>query len=231
MDTMLQCAIYARHSIDAQNPRSSDDQVRECEQYAVRQGWVIVPDHVYKDEAVSGANINGIEYTQLKQAAQQGAFECILLDDLSRHGRDMVESATIYRDLSAIGVRIVSVADGIDTSTASSKMPFYFKGMMNELFLDDLRLKVVRGLKSQIIMGYSTGGCMYGYTTEAVLDPNGSEDRFGRPVRFGCKIIVNELEAAVVRRIFKLKTQGLGVRSIADQLNRDGVPSPRSGSP
>ena len=171
MDTM-RCAIYARHSTDAQNPRSSDDQARECKRYAEQKGWLVVPGDIFKDEAVSGSDINRTAYTQMKEAATLRSFDCILVDDLSRLGRDMAESAAIYRDLTAIGVRIVSVADGIDTSNPSSKIPFYFKGMMNEMFLDDLKTKIVRGLKSQVIRGYSTGGRVYGYDTRQILDPS-----------------------------------------------------------
>ncbi len=53
----MRCAVYARYSSDAQDARSLTDQVPECKLYAQNTGWAVVPEHVYQDAAVSGANI------------------------------------------------------------------------------------------------------------------------------------------------------------------------------
>jgi len=49
-------------------------------------------------------------------------------------GRHTIEALTTFEELTALGVNIVAVADGIDTSTKNGKMPYFFKSMMNELF-------------------------------------------------------------------------------------------------
>ena len=225
----MNAAIYARYSSDAQNPRSLDDQVSECRNLAVKRGWSVADNHVFLDAALSGADTNRPSYLRLKQAALGRQFDYIIVDDLSRLGRDMVESATIFRELSELGVSIVAVADGIDTSNPSAKIPFYFKGIMNEMFLDDMRAKIVRGLKGQVLRGYSAGGRVYGYKTKQILDPSGALDKFGRPKRLGCEVVAEPQEAAVVRQVFELKASGHGYRNIADHLNRHGVPSPHAG--
>lgn len=51
---MPAAAFYARHSSDLQDPRSIDNQLNLCREYAARQGWTIVS--CYHDEAVSGAH-------------------------------------------------------------------------------------------------------------------------------------------------------------------------------
>ena len=228
MDEM-NAAVYARYSSDAQNPRSLDDQVHECKAYASGRGWAVAGQHVYLDAALSGSDTNRPAYLQLKQDALEGQFEHIVVDDLSRLGRDMAESAAIFQELTELGVSLVAVADGIDTSSPSAKIPFYFKGIMNEMFLDDMKAKIVRGLKGQVLRGYSPGGRVYGYKTKQILDPSGATDKFGRPKRLGCEVMIDQGQAKIVKRIFKLKASGLGYRNIADHLNRNGEPSPHAG--
>ncbi len=225
----MNAAIYARYSSDAQNPRSLDDQVNECRAVATKRGWLVADDHVFLDAALSGSDTHRPAYLQLKQAALHGLFDHIVVDDLSRLGRDMAESATIFSELSEFGVTLISVADGIDTSNPSAKIPFYFKGIMNEMFLDDMRAKIVRGLKGQVLRGYSAGGRVYGYKTNQILDPSGATDKFGRPKRLGCEVLIDQEQAKIVRRIFEMKASGHGYRSIADVLNQMGVPSPHAG--
>ena len=99
---------------------------------------------------------------------------------------------------------------------------------MNEIFLDDMKTKIVRGLKGQVLRGYSAGGRVYGYTTRQILDPSGAMDKFGRPKRLGCEVLIDEEQALIVREIFNLKAKGFGYRYIADHLNTKSIPSPHA---
>jgi site-specific DNA recombinase len=50
----LRCGAYARYSSDKQSPLSIDDQLRMCRGYADKQGWTLLDDHIYREEALSG---------------------------------------------------------------------------------------------------------------------------------------------------------------------------------
>src|ERR1700743_3325399 len=52
----LRCAIYARFSSDRQSAVSITDQVRKCREHAHGQGWTVLDEHVYADEAVSATS-------------------------------------------------------------------------------------------------------------------------------------------------------------------------------
>ncbi len=223
---MIKAAIYARVSTDAQSENSIPDQIRECQNYASKEGWAIYG--TYTDEAISGADVSRAEYTRLKSDALTGKFQYIIVDDLSRIGRDMPEFASLYQDLTEMGVYIIGVSDGIDTSKSSAKLPIYFKGIMNEMFLDDLKARIVRGLKGQVMRGYSAGGRIYGFSTESLYDPDGTKDRFGRVKRIGCRISVDQEQAQVIKRIFSMKESGLGYKTIAKSINSEGIPSPHA---
>ncbi len=223
----MRYAIYARVSTDMQSEHSTDDQIRQCKQFVEHRGGFV--SAVYCDEAVSGSDVSRSEYQRLKAGALSGAFEAIVVDDLSRIGRDMPEFVGLCRDLADCGITLIGVADGIDTSNPSAKIPLYIKGMMNELYLDDLKARIVRGLKGQFLRGYSTGGRVYGYKTKQILDPSGALDKFNRPKRLGCEILIDTDQAYVVRRIFELRASGLGFKAIAKALNSDKIPSPHAG--
>ena len=81
------CAVYARYSSDQQRPESITDQIRHCRQEAARHpDWVVLDDHVYADEAITGASVEGRGGLQrLIQAAlqKQRPFDLILVDDTS----------------------------------------------------------------------------------------------------------------------------------------------------
>jgi site-specific DNA recombinase len=72
--------------------------------------------------------------------------------------------------------------------------------------------------------GFSTGGMQYGYDKIPVFDPSGAKDADGRPIVIGRRIHINDEEAAVIRRIFEWAADGVGLATIVDRLNREGVP-------
>src|SRR5690606_33915406 len=134
----------------------------------------------------------------------------VLVDDLTRLSRDSAECAVTVRRLKFAGVRLVGVSDGVDTARKSSKADVGLRGLMSELYLDDLADKTHRGLTGRALSGASAGGLPYGYRVTEVggraIDPD---------------------QAAIVRRIFTEYAAGESPRTIAAALNRDRGPSAR----
>ena len=227
---MKTCAIYARYSSDSQRTESIADQITQCRKFAEVRNFKVLEQHIYFDEAVSGEDISREGYRALRTAAAAQMFDYIVVDDLSRLGRNAGEAISVYDELTFLNVHIASLADGTDTASTGSRAPYLLKSFMNDLFLEDLRNKVRRGLKGQVRRGYSAGGRVYGYRSESDWDPSGATDRFGRPRRFGVRVKIEPTEADVVRRIFQWSSEGLGLKSICARLNEGRVPSPHSGA-
>ena len=55
MAPTMRVALYARYSTDLQRETSLEDQLRVCREFAERQGWQVLPGHVYTDAALTGA--------------------------------------------------------------------------------------------------------------------------------------------------------------------------------
>jgi len=222
---MIRAAFYGRYSSDMQRAASIDDQLRNCRQRAEAEGWIITAE--YADRGISGSDANRPEYRAMLEAADRRDFDVLLVDDLSRFARDSVEQERAIRRLEFRGLRIIAVSDGYDSTSKARKVQRGFKGLMNEIFLDDLREKTHRGLTGQALKGFWTGGRPYGYRLKPILDPS-RKDQYGQPVKVGSKLEVDAQQAEVVREIYQRFADGQSYRMIAGELNRLGVPSPGS---
>ncbi|HMN83753.1 MAG TPA: recombinase family protein [Burkholderiaceae bacterium] len=213
---MLAAAVYARFSTEKQSDTSTDDQIRLCETRARAAGWPIVARHA--DQGISGST--PVESRSGGRAlladALAGRFRILLLEGLDRLSRDLVESERIVRRLEHRGIRIIGVADGYDSQSAARKLHRGMRGVMNEVYLDDLRHKTHRGLTGQVARGFHAGGLSYGYRS-AVVDG-------------GHRLEVDPQAAGWVRWIFRQYADGRSPQWIAHELNRLGVPAPRSGT-
>lgn len=203
----MRTAAYARYSSDAQRDASLDDQLRNCRQYCERQGWPAPTE--YTDAATSGARNDRAGYLRLLTDATR--YDVILVDDLSRLSRDSINVAQAIKQLSFQGVRLLGVSDGVDTSRKGHKLDVGLRGLMSELYLTDLADKTHRGLTGRALAGASAGGLPYGY----------------RVTEVGQRAI-DESQAVIVRRIFDEYVAGNSPRTIADGLNRDGIPPARA---
>jgi site-specific DNA recombinase len=203
---MQRAVIYARYSTDLQDERSIDDQITLCRTFAEREDLTVVRE--YSDAARSGASMHGRSgLLDLMADAKHGAFDVVLVEALDRISRDMEDLAGIHKRLSFMGIEIRALHDGQVTSVLVG-----LRGLVGQLFREDNAKKVRRGLAGRIKQGLSAGGRSYGYRPD--------------PMNKGKLIIVPE-EAAVVLRIFESFDAGKSPRTIAGELNEEGIPPPR----
>ena len=215
-------AIYARYSSENQRPESIEDQVAACRRLAGQRGFTIAEDHVYSDQAQSGARKDRPGLTALLSAAASGQFQVVLVDDLSRLARDNYLMLSVLAELHFAGVRVVSVADGLDSHDEEATLGIQIRGIFNELQLRDLKNKTLRGQIGQKQRGFSVGERTYGYRSVAVGATR--LDKQGRPRPEGYKMEIDAREAAMVLRIFRAYREGLSVIRIVRQLNEEKVP-------
>jgi len=145
--------------------------------------------------------------------ALAGRFDCLILEGLDRLSRDLVEAERIVRRLEHRGVRIIGVSDGYDSESAGRKLHRGMRGLINEVYLDDLRAKTHRGLAGQVSRGLFPGGLPYGYRSI--------------PAEGGRRLEVDPQAAKWVVWIYERYADGLSAKRIVHELNRLGVPSPR----
>ncbi|WP_186421360.1 recombinase family protein, partial [Bosea sp. CS1GBMeth4] len=198
-------AIYARYSSENQRDASIEDQIELCRRYAAAQGWQVVS--VFSDRAISGTTIDRPGYQDLLAEARRGKFDVIVVEALDRLSRKLSEIARLHDELqfTRIGLHAVSLGR-IET------MHVGMLGTMAQIYIADLREKTRRGQLGRILQGRAASGKAFGY------DIVQGAERGER--------VINQAEAATVRRIFQLFANGVSPRGIAHRLNGEAIPGP-----
>jgi site-specific DNA recombinase len=209
-------AVYARYSSDRQSPGSIEDQIRKCREFALKQGWEVLDDHVYADQAISGAGSDRPGFQRLIKAAalRPPPFETLLVDDTSRISRNMGETARFYDQQSFNGIRVMAVSQGIDSQSEQADVLLAVHGLVDSQYIKELGKKTHRGLEGRALLGLCTGGRCFGY--DNVEEAGGKRRQ------------INPAEAMIVRRIFEMAALGGSLKVIAKKLNDDHVPTPRA---
>lgn len=223
----MRTAIYARYSGDRQREASIEDQVRNCTKFAERENLTIL--FSYYDKAKTGSVSARPSYQTMIEAAKGKKFEVLIVDDLSRLARDDYEMKGLLRKLSLLQIRVIAVSDGYDSFKKGHKIHAGFKGLMNELYLDDLRDKTHRGMTGQALKGFNCGGRTYGYKNIPIEDTS-KKDPYGRPFVIAVKYEIDPEQASIVRDIHKWYAAGYSYQWIARQLNKAKISSSRGDS-
>jgi site-specific DNA recombinase len=230
----MNAAIYVRKSTTqtgmSEDARSVERQKARALEYADRHSWSVAPEHIFEDDGVSGAEFERRPgFQRLKKALEgRSPFRFLIVMDESRLGRESIETAHVLKQLSLAGVRIFAYLDDreVVVDNLMDKMRLAFTGLMDEGERYRAQQRTFDALYRKAMLGHVTGGRVYGYDNveiaSSVLDP------YGRPKRDHVERRINEEQAAVIRKIFKLCAEGKGMVSIARQLNDDGLPAPRN---
>jgi len=206
----MRVALYARYSSDQQREASIADQLRDCQRFVARDHWTVVQE--YTDAAMSGASRHRPGFQALIRDARRHEFDVVVSESLDRLSRDQEDTANLFKVLSFVGVRIVTLAEG-----EIGPLQIGFKGTMGAIFLKDLTDKTRRGLRGRVEAGKSGGGLCFGYRVVRTLGEHGLTTG-EREIDFP--------EAAVVVRIFEDFVAGVSPKAIVKQLNAGRVPGP-----
>ncbi len=207
-------ALYVRLSNeDAKMGESIESQTHILRQYLKGQKdleeWGL-----YCDNGYSGTNFYRPAFRRLMDDVHKGGIDCILIKDLSRFGRNLLEcGALMDLELPKRGVRLISLGEGYDSQRDGNFiLKAAFKNLFNELYARDISRKTRASFAVKKQEGKYLGGrAPYGYCRK-------SSDR-GRLEP--CKE-----EAQVVSKIFQWEKAGLSYEKIARCLNLLEIPSP-----
>lgn len=212
---MGKAAIYVRVSTDYASQRDSPNhQIATCREYAESLRLDTSEETVYNDAGFSGTEMeNRSEVKRLLEDARAGKFDAVLFTAISRFSRDMTDAFNLKKRLERIyGIRLISIEEGYDSQVEgrNNDMVFTVHAMLAAHKSKEMSLAIRRGLRQAAKRGRHIGNtCPYGY----VKTPD--------------KTLVPDAAAAqVVRRIFSMYRQGDSCRTIAGQLNKQGIPTP-----
>ncbi len=214
--TIYNAGIYVRLSQEdmrAGESLSIEHQKLILTKYAREQGWNLVDTYV--DDGFSGTDFNRPSVQRLLSDAQTGRINLIICKDLSRFGRNYIEVGQYIDYIFPLhNIRFIALNDNVDTanrdSNAMEMMPVI--NLFNEWHASSTSKKIKAVNLANAKAGkYTCANAAYGYTK--------ADDEKHTP-------IIDPEAAEVVRRIFKLRSQGMSPRAIGDQLNAENIPIP-----
>lgn len=82
----MKVVIYARYSSDNQREESIEGQLRECKEYAEKNGITILCSYI--DRALSAKTDNRPEFQNMVQDSAKGLFDTVLVWKLDRFARN-----------------------------------------------------------------------------------------------------------------------------------------------
>lgn len=214
--TIYNAGIYVRLSQEdmrAGESLSIEHQKLILTKYVREQGWNLVDTYV--DDGFSGTDFNRPSVQRLLSDAQIGRINLIICKDLSRFGRNYIEVGQYIDYIFPLhNIRFIALNDNVDTanrdSNAMEMMPVI--NLFNEWHASSTSKKIKAVNLANAKAGkYTCANAAYGYTK--------ADDEKHTP-------IIDPEAAEVVRRIFKLRSQGMSPRAIGDQLNAENIPIP-----
>ena len=209
-------ALYARVSSDRQDvDLSVAAQLRALRDYADKNGYVVVREYV--DEAKSGRIDDRPEFNRMIDEARlpEAPFREVLVWKFSRFTRKR-EHAIAYKSLlRRRGVTVVSITEHTD-DTPTGTLTEAIIETVDEFYSEDLATDVRRGMREAASRGFWVSSrTPYGYKRVMVQD--GAKER--------PRLQPDDVTAPVVRRIFDMAENGIGMLDIARAINDEEIPS------
>ncbi len=211
-ESRMRTAIYCRVSTPGQkNTTSLPEQERINRAHAAQLGWEVSEAHVYH-EVEGGQDLYRPQMDRLWDAIIRHEIDAVVIDVLDRLSRDEGDCGAFYHHADRYGVTVELASEDID-ETENGRNLRTLSGMMARMERVDIRRRTQRGRKARAAAGklFTTSFPLYGY-----LFADADCDRY----------IEDPETAWVVRRIYQAVADGVPIRTLARQLEADGIPTP-----
>lgn len=187
-------------------------------EFAEANGWLL-PERLRfrdgEDEDASGADWDLPGLTAMLEAAQRGEFSVLVVPDFDRFARSMTKGLVLEEQLKRYGVRVVFQRVPVEDSPEG-------KLLKNQLYSfaeferEKIRLRSITGKRQKAKQGRVMGQNHPPYGYRFTVD--------GRGTVVGLEPDPDTVP--IVKRIHQLIVHH-STTDVADQLNADGIPSPR----
>lgn len=205
----MKAVIYARYSSDSQREESIEGQLRECKEYAERNGITVLSTYI--DRALSAKTDNRPDFQRMIKDSAKGLFDIVLVWKLDRFSRNRYDSAHYKAILKKNGVKVVSAKEAIAEDSTGILLESLLEGYA-EFYSVELSEKIHRGQKENALKGLNNGGRIpLGYVL-------GKDQR----------LEIDPITAPVVLEIFTRYAEGETVRAIVESLNKRGLQTKRN---
>ena len=223
----MRAAIYARKSTDDSDRdlenKSVTRQIERARAYAKAKGWTLDEEHVYVDDGISGAEFeNRPGFARLLASLpkrRKAPFDALIMSEASRLGRDQRRNGYYLAHIHDSGVRVFYYLTDEEEKADTPEQALMFN--LRSYAAEVERLKAGQrsrdALARKAAKGYNAGGVVYGYDNVPIYAMNGDGERTKTHTDYR----INETEADVLRRMFRMYADGHGLVTVAKAMNGD----------
>lgn len=206
---LIPAVIYARYSSSGQREESIEGQLRECREYATKNGFVIVGEYI--DKALTGRTDKRPDFQRMLRDCERGVFKAVICWKMDRFARNRYDSAMYKYKLKKNGVRIFYAKESIPEGPEGIILESVMEGYA-EYYSENLSQNVQRGFYDSALELKTLGQRVLGLK-------KGPDDRFE----------IDPGTAPIVRRIFEEYAAGECAKDIYTRLNNEGFRTSRGG--
>ncbi|MCI8362874.1 MAG: recombinase family protein [Clostridia bacterium] len=201
------CGLYPRVSTEDQSRfgHSLDEQEDRLRKLCEFKGYKIYK--VYREEGVSAKNTNRPKFQEMVTDMKDGKINKIIVYKLDRLTRSIKDLETICTLLEEYHCDLESVAEEINTGNANGKFFIRMLTILAQLEIERTSERTKFGLVGAAKKGHISGKPALGYT---------KKDK-------SKKLVIDDLEAEVVKRIFSMYLEGSSVCYICEKFNEEEV--------
>ena len=204
-------AAYCRVSTDSDEQETSYE--AQCSHYhdviANNKNWILAG--IYADEGLSGTTTaHRDQFNRMIRDAEDGQIDLILTKSISRFARNTLDCLSVVRKLRDLEVGVIFEKEGLDTLDSTGEVVLTILASIAQQESASISQNVRLGIQYRFQQGLPMVNCnrFLGY----------EKDKKGR-------LVIQEAQAAVVRRIYRDFLDGYSVQRIAGDLRRERVPS------
>lgn len=159
------------------------------------------------DDGYTGANFDRPDFQRMMEQVKTGKINCIIVKDLSRFGRDYIDSGRyIEKIFPSLGIRFIAINDNYDSAQSQqvgNEIILPFKNLINDSYSRDISIKIRSNLETKRRNGEFVGShVVYGYRR--------SDDDKN-------KLVIDQTVAPVIQSIFSMKMDGFSPAQIGRQ--------------
>ena len=212
---LLRTAAYARLSSENSGHETEDTlntQILQIHNYIKEHPELTLTD-TYVDNGFTGTNFDRPEFERMMQDVRTGKIQCIVVKDLSRFGRDYIETGNYLETIfPMLHIRFIAINDDFDNIRQSDvdSLAVPIKNMVNSLYAKDISKKIGLSYQMRREKGIPTSWCVpYGYRMNEQKSQYEAAD-----------------EAKYVKLIYQWYLMGVSTNEIARRLEFLEVPRP-----
>jgi site-specific DNA recombinase len=154
----MKAVVYTRVSTTAQAEEgfSLDAQEKRSKAYAASQQWQVVA--VFREEGYTGTRADRPALSELRSFISSTDVDRIIVFKMSRLGRSARDVLNLIHEFQELGVEVVFLDEGLDTSKSAHKLIITILAAVAEMEADNIREQVKAGMEEAAAGGRWQGG-------------------------------------------------------------------------